>query len=365
MTEPTISPADAEEYSQSLAQIGEGWWRQLSWAFRQGIPDALGMSRREWALKYHGYIRMPIAERQDAVQELAEEGLSNREIADTLGVDEGTIRNDLKGDAENSAPGNDGESNQQVDELTSDEDAENSAPEGLTPYEERDGIHEDGEDDEPEPEPEPEPLAPAAPGWHQLGDHLLYCGDSTDQEFIDACHGAFAFADPPYNAGKAHWDEGFTWAHDYLGDAADVVAVTPGIAALAGFHTVTEMPYQWSIAAEITNGMTRGALGFGNWIYVALFSKGSIYRNAKDCLRVPAHTSDDAGGGHAARKPLRLLTELIGLFTSKGDTVIDPFLGSGTTLLAADRLERRCIGAEIDPMHCAEIIERYKNGTAT
>jgi DNA modification methylase len=353
-----ISSEDAEEYSQSLAQIGEGWWRQIAWAFRQGIPEALGMSRREWAVKYHGYFKLEIPERQEAVKELAAEGMSQPAIADTLGVSLGTVNSDIHAEDE---PAFNSESRQSESAdppqvaHAEDEPAFNSESPDELPVE-----SESGQGERPIPAEETVALIePAEPGWHQLGDHLLYCGDSTDPAFIEACKGTFAFADPPYNAGKAEWDAGFVWDHDYLIDAADIVAVTPGIAALKGFHTITTMPYQWSIAAEITNGMTRGALGFGNWIYVALFSNGSLYRNAKDYLRVPAHTGDDKGGNHAARKPLRLLTELIGLFTSKGDTVIDPFLGSGTTLIAADRLERRCIGAEIDPMHCAEIIQRY------
>lgn len=200
----------------------------------------------------------------------------------------------------------------------------------------------------------------AAPGWHQLGDHWLYCGDSTDEAFIEACQGAFAFADPPYNVGKAEWDHRFTWAHDYLVDAADIVAVTPGIMSLVDFCGRTKMPYRWSMAGEITNGMTSGALRFCNWIHVMLFAHGSVYRGSKDHFRIPAATADDSGGTHPSRKPFRLMTHLIELFTTKGDTVIDPFLGSGTTLLAAQRLGRVCIGAEIDPHYCAQIIARYR-----
>lgn len=386
-----ITPEDAEEYSQSLAQIGEGWWRQVAWAFRQRIPEALGMSRREWAEKYHGYARMLPDDRKAAVAELSEEGLNNSEIADTLGVDERTIRRDLRPDSANADSDDASESKSQAVEPQSDADPANAESEPLTADEERDGIHallegepdpgggliaelesiedaeaesesvgEHSESDEPPPvKAEPEPLKPAEPGWHKLGDHLLYCGDSTDEEFVAACQGALAFADPPYNAGKAAWDEGFEWRHDYLAEVADIVAVTPGIAALAGFLADTEMPYQWSMAAEITNGMTSGALRFGNWICVTLFSHGSIYRKAKDHVRIPAATGDDQGGGHVARKPVRLLTHLIELFTTKGDTVVDPFLGSGTTLIAADRTGRRCVGAELDPMHCADIIARY------
>lgn len=223
-------------------------------------------------------------------------------------------------------------------------------------------IVDDLDDELPEVD-EPEPPA-ALSNWWQLGRHLLYCGDSTDPEFVERTRGArLAFADPPYNAGKADWDHGFVWAHDYLADSAEVVLVTPGISAVADFFAVTRMPYRWSIAAHITNGMTRGALGFGNWIYTAVFSNArSIHRNAQDHMALSVDASSTPESGHESRKPARLLVNLIDLFTDEGDTVVDPFLGSGTTLFAADQTGRACIGAELNPTYQAEIIARYGAG---
>ncbi len=77
-------------------------------------------------------------------------------------------------------------------------------------------------------------------------------------------------------------------------------------------------------------------------------------------LHIAAGTGDDQGGIHPSRKPIRLINELIELFTNKDDLIVDPFLGSGTTLIAADKLGRRCIGAELDPDYCAHIIKRYE-----
>lgn len=197
--------------------------------------------------------------------------------------------------------------------------------------------------------------------WWQLGRHLLYCGDTTDPAFVERVAGAaFAFADPPYNAGKADWDAGFKWGHDYLTDAAQIVAVTPGISAVADFFGSTAMPYRWSMAAWISNGMTRGAIGFGNWIYVALFAESaSLYRNAQDHLRITVNAATTDETSHASRKPAALLVELLNLFTEPGGTVVDPFLGSGTTLFTAEQTGRTCIGGELDPDHCREIIARF------
>jgi hypothetical protein len=213
-------------------------------------------------------------------------------------------------------------------------------------------------------EPAPDAPTPELGEWWQLGPHLLYCGDSTDPEFCKRAAGAeFVFADPPYNAAAADWDHGFTWAHDYLADLAPVVAVTPGISAIADFFAATRMPYKWSMAAWISNGMTRGALGFGNWIYMALFAHDSLHRHTQDHLKLTIDNATTDLSDHKGRKPEQLLVRLLDLFSAEGQLVVDPFLGSGTTLFAAEAMARRCIGAEINPEFCAKIIGRYGGAT--
>jgi DNA modification methylase len=49
--------------------------------------------------------------------------------------------------------------------------------------------------------------------------------------------------------------------------------------------------------------------------------------------------------------------------TARGDIVLDPFLGSGSTLIAAERTGRRCHGVEIDPLYVDVIIRRYEAET--
>ena len=63
---------------------------------------------------------------------------------------------------------------------------------------------------------------------------------------------------------------------------------------------------------------------------------------------------------HKGRKPLQLVRKLVALFSAEGTIVVDPFLGSGTTLIACEQLGRRCWGAEIEPEFCEHIIERWQ-----
>lgn len=207
--------------------------------------------------------------------------------------------------------------------------------------------------------------------WYQLGAHKLYCGDTSQPEFWrDLPQASFAFADPPYNANADIWDTGFTWAHDWLIDKAELVAVTPGISAIKSFFKDdTDMPYTWSVACWIKNGMTRGALGFGNWVYIALFSRPelsmqSAHGQQQDHFEVTIKTGETDKTSHKGRKPQALVMRLLEMFTQQGDTVIDPFLGSGTTLFAAQEMGRFCIGGEIDPAFCSEIIDRWHEETS-
>ena len=61
---------------------------------------------------------------------------------------------------------------------------------------------------------------------------------------------------------------------------------------------------------------------------------------------------------HQTQKPEALLMELVNDFTDPGDLILDPFMGSGTTLVAAKRLGRRAIGIEINPTYCAAAVAR-------
>jgi len=62
-------------------------------------------------------------------------------------------------------------------------------------------------------------------------------------------------------------------------------------------------------------------------------------------------------------KPVLMVSDAILDCTKRNDVVLDPFLGSGTTLLAAERTGRRCYGIELDPIYVDTTVERWQRMT--
>ena len=67
-------------------------------------------------------------------------------------------------------------------------------------------------------------------------------------------------------------------------------------------------------------------------------------------------------GQHPTEKPINLIRQFVSDFTDPGDLILDPFMGSGTTLRAAADLGRRAIGIEINEDYCRIAVERLRQG---
>ena len=65
-------------------------------------------------------------------------------------------------------------------------------------------------------------------------------------------------------------------------------------------------------------------------------------------------------GQHPTTKPMRLINQFIQLFSDEGELILDPFMGSGTTLRAAKDLRRRAIGIEIEEKYCEIAAKRLE-----
>ena len=64
---------------------------------------------------------------------------------------------------------------------------------------------------------------------------------------------------------------------------------------------------------------------------------------------------------HPTQKPVGMFTEVLNDFSTDGETILDLYGGSGSTMIACEKLKRKCYMMEIDPAYCDVIVERYKN----
>jgi DNA modification methylase len=213
-----------------------------------------------------------------------------------------------------------------------------------------------------------------------LGDHRLLCGDSTNADdvarLMDGQKAAVLIADPPYgmnldadysgmkgiHQGKKHEavhgdDKPFNAASvvgcdglDQFWFGADYYATSLGD---------TEHQGAWLVWDK--RGDNSADRMFGSCFELVWCSK----RRKRDVLRYKwAGIFNDGEARtfeHPTTKSVRLICDLI-TRASQGD-VFDPFLGSGTTLIAAEQLDRKCYGMEISPAYCDVIVERWENLT--
>jgi DNA modification methylase len=83
-------------------------------------------------------------------------------------------------------------------------------------------------------------------------------------------------------------------------------------------------------------------------------------------VKMRAHDGEDvedAPSQHGTQKPVECMRRPIENNSRAGDSVYDPFLGSGTTLIAAEQSARTCFGLEIDPKYVDVIVRRWQNFT--
>ena len=185
----------------------------------------------------------------------------------------------------------------------------------------------------------------------------LYHGDC--REILPGLSGAdLALTDPPYNAGKdygAHNDsmtpEAYErWCREWW---PFLFAVTRRIAMFPG-HGNLPMWYRISKPAAVgcwykPGNPGKGILGFEEWepwLYWHGGDRGLV--GGSSVIRQPIETSEAID--HPCPKPIGLMGKLI--TKCRGLVTIDPFAGSGTTLVAAKRIGRHAIGIELEERYC-------------
>lgn len=263
-----------------------------------------------------------------------------------------------------------------------------------------------------DPDDEVMPAVPESPRTRPgdiwiLGDHRVGCGDGRDVAFLRAVIGEYAgvdaaFLDPPYNvringhANARGRHREFAMASGEMSDAAFRAFLTESLGACATVSrdgAVHFVCMDWrhmddvnsvggSIYSELLNlcvwnksnaGM--GSLYRSKHELVFVFKVGTaphvnaveLGRHGRNRTNVWDYASVNSLAGsrredlalHPTVKPTALVADAIQDVTRRGDLVLDTFLGSGTTLIAAERTGRRFRGLDIDPAYVDVAVERW------
>ena len=248
--------------------------------------------------------------------------------------------------------------------------------------------------------------------WELGGRHRVACGDARDAAVLGILMGDeradAVFVDPPYNVAiQGHvggrgairhrefaMASGEMTPADFQTFLREMGEALTGVSRPGAIHFVC---MDWRHTAELLAALTPV---YDQLLNLCVWRKsnagmGSLYRSQHELVFVfrhgpgPHRNTVELGrhgrnrtnvwdypsvnGAHADRrrqlawhptvKPVALVAEAIKDVTQRGDTVIDSFLGSGTTLIACERSGRRCRGVEIDPLYVDLALRRWGEAT--
>ena len=221
------------------------------------------------------------------------------------------------------------------------------------------------------PVPPVDPVTKPGDLW-LLGDHRLLCGDSTKADDVARLMGEnhieVIITDPPY--GMSFQSNYRSTKHKEIdGDSTpELLQYTASITAKHSSYiwcrwdNITDIPKPKSLITWVKNNWSMGNLSHehARQTEVCAFYPGNSHAfpdgRPSDVVKHD-RTGNDL---HPTQKPVSLMAELIGWTIG---TIYDPFLGSGTTLIAAEQLGRKCYGMEISPQYCDVIVKRWETLT--
>jgi hypothetical protein len=216
------------------------------------------------------------------------------------------------------------------------------------------------------PEPPAEPISKLGDVW-QCGRHRVMCGDSTKQnDFMQ--YTDLTLTDPPYNVGldygektddmRPNW---LDWCHSWF-DALKgrKTIITVGAINLLAWVQAFP-PYHVGIWYKGLGANTHGRIS-KYWAWEPILFYGENFGRHRH-IDVFEYTAGGIKIEHPAPKPTGLWLDLIEHYSEPDQTIYDPFLGSGTTLIAAEKLGRICYGVEIEPRYVDVAVKRWEQFT--
>lgn len=252
-----------------------------------------------------------------------------------------------------------------------------------------------GDDDDFDPDEEAEkiedPVTQPGDIW-LLGRHRLICGDSCDEDTIKRLCGDNAIdlylTDPPYNvAYKGGTDQKLTIENDNMDSASFLAFLTDAYAAADSVMKPGCVFYIWHASCEVGNfyqamknipgwmpkqyllwvkdSFTLGRQDY-QWKHEPCWygwkdGAGHYFIDDRKQSTVLEFDKPKRNGDHPTMKPVELFERLVENSSRPGDCVLDSFGGSGTTMVACEKLGRKAFLSELSEKYCDVIIRRFVN----
>jgi DNA modification methylase len=247
----------------------------------------------------------------------------------------------------------------------------------------------------------------------QLGKHRVLCGNSLDTESYDRLmkgeRADLVITDPPYNVvidghasgnGSIHHRE-FAMASGEMSSSEFTDFLRKAMIVARNHSHAGSLAYYFMDWRHMREILSAGQEAYPELLNLCVWAKsnggmGSFYRSAHELVFLfkngtgsqrnnvqlgrfgrnrtnvwnypGANTFSRSDEGnllalHPTPKPVALIADAIKDCTARGDLILDPFLGSGTAVIAAERSGRRCYGLELDRLYVDTIIRRWQRQT--
>jgi DNA modification methylase len=222
----------------------------------------------------------------------------------------------------------------------------------------------------------------------EIGEHRLLCGDSTDSDAVaklmDGKKAEIIYTDPPYSSGgfqESGKTSGSIGARGNKQIATDNLSTRGYILlmdkVLANFNNAHSAFIfcdwkMWVYNQDIAEAKGYRVRNMIVWDKMQM-GMGMPFRNQHELCLFGSKLAGKIGDGktpnvlqckrdreseHATPKPVELITKMLNQID--GLLISDPFLGGGSTMVAAHQLNRKCYGMELDPKYCQVIIDRMR-----
>lgn len=252
-------------------------------------------------------------------------------------------------------------------------------------------------DPEETPEPPKIPVSQLGDIW-LLGNHKVLCGDSTSADAVAQLLGDakphLMVTDPPYGVnydpdwrnradrangkpygaravGLVQNDDRADWTEAYRLFPGGVAYVwhPPGARQVEFFNSLVAADFE--IRMQVIWAKQQFPIGRGNyhvqhepcWYAVRKGSTAHWQGSRKESTLWEIDKPVKSETGHSTQKPIECMRRPILNNSETGDAIYDPFLGSGTTLIAAEMEVRKCFGLELDPVYVDVIVQRWESFT--